>query len=76
MKKGFAKIDEDIRSLLLKLDRPLAMMSGEQAARIKQGWDICRELSAEGGWDPRSEPQAPNRRPSRKSSPEKLTVGG
>jgi|GEM_PF-477984 len=44
LKKGFAKLDEDIRALLLKLDKPIGMMPAEQAVRIRQGWDTCREF--------------------------------
>lgn len=44
LKKGFAKLDEDIRGLLLKLDKPIGMMPAEQAVRIRRGWDTCREF--------------------------------
>ncbi len=44
LKKGFAKLDEDIRALLLQLDKPMKMMPAERAVRIRQGWDTCREV--------------------------------
>lgn len=44
LRKGFAKLDEDIRALLLQLDKPMKMMPADRVGRIRQGWDICREV--------------------------------
>jgi hypothetical protein len=59
LKRSFAKLDEDIHALLMKLDKPIGMMPSEQAMKIRQGWDVCRDLlrTANGGNNGNSKPQ-------------------
>ncbi|MGE5294164.1 MAG: hypothetical protein ACM3VT_04995, partial [Solirubrobacterales bacterium] len=44
LKRGFTKLDDDIRAFLLQLDKPMGMMPVDRVVKIRQGWDVCRQF--------------------------------